>query len=92
MPTIIFLEAGNERLLTFGVGHAESVLGFFEPDGTSLHSLGDPYRKGHLVFHSQGVPDDFALEMAVPESAALVAAEQFVTTQDRPAGIRWEAD
>ena len=91
-PTMVFLEADNGRMLVFGVGSTESVLTFAEPDGSSYHSLGNPERKGHLLFLCRDQVDEFMAEMAVPEDDALRAAEEFFSTQERPEGIVWEAD
>ena len=91
-PTMIFLEAENGRVLVFGVGQEESVLTFAEPDGTSFHSLGDRDRKGCLHFLCRDQIDEFMTEMAVSERDALVAAEQFLATSERPSQLLWEAD
>ena len=90
--TMVFLQAQDGRVLVFGVGHEESVLTFSEPDGTSFHSVGDPDRKGYLLFLCRDQLDEFMKEMAVPERDALVAAEEFLRTQECPGGIRGESD
>lgn len=91
-PTMIFLEAEDGRILVFGVGREESVLTFVEDDGTSFHSLGDRERKGFLEFLCRDQVDEFMTEMAVPEHAAIAAAEQFLATNERPSRVTWEAD
>jgi hypothetical protein len=91
-PTMLFLEVPGGPTLVVGVGNAESVLTFVEPDGTSFHSRGDISRRGRLRFWCRGQLDEFMEEMAVPESLALAAAEEFVKTKERPSSIRWEAD
>jgi hypothetical protein len=91
-PTMVFLEAENGRVLVFGVGHRESVLTFYEPDGTSFHSLGDPDRRDRLRFRAGDLVDDFMGDMAVATTDALVAAAEFLETDERPEGITWEAD
>jgi hypothetical protein len=91
-PTMIFLMAENGTILVFGVGLDESVLTFMEPDGTSFHSLGDRERRGYLRFLCRDQIDEFMTEMAVPEREALVAAEQFLATNERPSVVVWEPD
>ena len=91
-PTIMFLDADNETILWFGVGRDESVLGFFDADGSSWHSLGTPYRRGTLTFHNASQVDDFDAELAVPYAHAVEAAERFLATAERPTNIIWEAD
>ena len=89
---MVFLEAKNGKILVFGVGLDESVLTFMEPDGTSFHSLGDRERKGYLHFLCRDQIDEFMTEMAVSERDALVAAEQFLATSERPSVVVWEPD
>jgi hypothetical protein len=91
-PTMVFLEATNGNVLVFGVGQDESVLTFAEPDGTSFHSLGDRERKGYLHFQCRDQMDEFMTESAVPEGDALIAAEQFLATSERPSAVPWEPD
>jgi hypothetical protein len=91
-PTMVFLGAENGRVLVFGVGHNESVLTFFEPDGTSFHSLGDINRKGHFIFLCRDRVDEFMQEMAVPTADAITAAKQFLANGEQPAAVRWEGD
>lgn len=89
---MIFLEAEGGRTFVFGIGRGESVLTFWDPDGTSFHSLGDVTRKGHLQFVCRDQVDDFMAEMAVPERAAIAAAEEFLATGERPCAVTWEPD
>jgi hypothetical protein len=91
-PTMLFLEADNGKTLVVGLGHEESVLTFVEPDGGSFHSRGDTEREGFLSFLCRDQVDEFMAEMAVPEGDAVVAAEAFVETAERPPGVTWEAD
>lgn len=91
-PTMLFLEADSGRTFVFGIGQGESVLTFWEPDGTSFHSLGDAARRGHLRFLCRDQADEYLAEMAVPEQAALTAAAQFLATGDRPSAVTWEPD
>jgi hypothetical protein len=92
-PTIVFLHAKeNGRTLAFGVGHAESVLTFVEPDGRTFHSLGDVNRKGHFVFLCRDRFQEFDLEQAIPTEDALSAANQFLANGEQPTSVRWEAD
>ena len=91
-PTMVFLKADNGNILVFGVGYDESVLTFFEPNGRSFHSLGDTRRKGHLRFLCRDQVDEFMKEMAVSEKQARLAAQQFLTTRERPSAVSWESD
>ncbi|WP_437998199.1 Imm1 family immunity protein [Sorangium sp. So ce185] len=91
-PTMVFLQAANGNVLVLGVGQDESVLTFAQPDGTSFHSLGNRERKGYLLFRCRDQVDEFMTEMAVPEDDAIVAAEQFLATGERPPAVQWEPD
>lgn len=91
-PTMVFLEHANGRTLVVGIGHAESVLSYFEEDGTSFHSIGNIDRAGLIQFKCRDQVDDFLLEMAVPESSAIEAAREFLIKGNRPVSVQWEAD
>lgn len=91
-PTLLFLSATDGKTLVVGIGWEESVLGYMEKGRVSLHSLGDPERKGALSFEGLTEPSEYSLEMAIPEPVALEAAKEFLKTGARPAGVTWEAD
>jgi hypothetical protein len=91
-PTMLFMENDTGEMLVVGLGRQESVLTFVEPDGTSLHSLGDATRSGTIQFWCRSQLDDFLAEMAVPEALAREAASEFLVNGGRPCGVQWEAD
>jgi hypothetical protein len=91
-PTMLFLETESAETLVVGLGHPESVLTFVQPDGRTLHSLGDTRRTGHLRFWCRDQLDEFMEEMAIPESDAIQAAVQFLEVGGQPKNVRWEAD
>lgn len=91
-PEIVILEVSDGTWLTFGVGLAETVLGFGKVDAPSWHSLGDAEREDRLRLWSQGVLEDCYGETAIPESVGLAAAEWFVEHGLKPPSVIWEAD
>lgn len=91
-PTMLFLERSDGYSLILGLGSAQSVLTLVEPNGTTLHSLGDAQRSGTLRFWCRDQVDEFLAEMAVPESVAVDAALAFFSSTEMPPNIRWERD
>jgi hypothetical protein len=67
--TLFFLEADNGKILVVGIGHDQSVL--TGPNGVSFHRLGDPERKGYLVFLCRDQLDEFMLAQAPPGTDVL---------------------
>jgi len=91
-PTMLFLENELGATLVVGLGMAETVLCFVEPDGTSFHSVGDVSRRGTLLFSCRSQFDEFMEEMAIPLRVGVDAAEHFFVSGQKSREVEWEAD
>jgi hypothetical protein len=90
-PSLVGLESASGITLVFGVGAAESWVGYTTED-ESYHSVGDLDRKDMLLFLNRDEVDEFYGEMAIPEADAIAAARSFLATGERPPSITWESD
>ncbi len=91
-PTMLFLESDVSSMLVLGIGAIESVLTYVDANGGTFHSVGDLKRTGVVKFRCREQLDEFLAEMAVPESVAIAAAHDFISSGDKPSNVQWEAD
>jgi hypothetical protein len=71
-PTMLFMESDGGTTLVLGIGGNQSVLTYMDAAGVTFHSVGDVSRNEVFQFWCRDQLDDFLMEMAVPESAAVV--------------------
>lgn len=91
-PIMVDVIANDGRSLTLGLGRDKAVLSLAGPRGALPYyaSVGDENAEGDISFDYYGQRTDFQLRHAVPNSEALVAAEQFLSEPGLPNAVRWE--
>jgi len=82
----------NGRTLAIGVGREESVLTYFDENGSSFTSVGDRDREDYLVFEFGGDISEMMGAKAVSESKAREVARVFFEKGEPSTVIEWEKE
>lgn len=79
-------------ILAIGLGRAESVLTYFDRQGTSFTSVGDRERDDYLAFEFGGDVSEMMGAKAIPIHEAREAVRLFFDDGEPPSLVEWEQE
>ncbi|MGK3969859.1 Imm1 family immunity protein [Sorangium sp. So ce118] len=89
---VVQVAHSSGNTLAIGLGREESVLTYFDQQGTSFTSVGEREREDYLTFEFSGDISEMMGAKAVPASKAREAARMFFLDGAPPAIIEWEQE
>jgi len=90
-PLAVSLISPSAKTLVLGVGRKDSVVLFQASDDPPyFQSIGDRHCRGVILFDYGDQQTEFAQGAAVAYPAALRAAVEFFSTEERPTCLDWE--
>jgi hypothetical protein len=89
---IVQITHPNGSTLAIGLGREESVLTYFDGQGSSFTSVGDRDREDYLAFEFEGDVSEMMGAKAVSELTARAAAREFSETGKLPQNVEWEKE